>query len=181
MIVLRTLESAESVAGFCNHAKFVKQLLLVFICAITLSRASSLFFETSLALSRFALYHICVLIFLLSVASSRGSCSNCCIPIPSLDLASPSMLMSSLLLTRSSSVFPQSVQLQFVRAMGYKLKTKAAVKKRFKVNYNGLVKRAQANKRHIATKKTRERIRRLGKSVFVQGQIRKNVLRMLGK
>ena len=91
------------------------------------------------------------------------------------------MLMSSLLLTRSSSVFPQSVQLQFVRAMGYKLKTKAAVKKRFKVNYNGLVKRAQANKRHIATKKTRERIRRLGKSVFVQGQIRKNVLRMLGK
>eukprot|EP00644_Phytophthora_capsici_P003109 jgi/Phyca11/541581/estExt2_Genewise1Plus.C_PHYCAscaffold_70316 len=65
--------------------------------------------------------------------------------------------------------------------MGYKLKTKAAVKKRFKVNSNGLVKRAQANKRHIATKKTRERIRRLGKPVFVQGKIRKNVLRMLGK
>ncbi|CAH0475131.1 unnamed protein product [Peronospora belbahrii] len=78
---------------------------------------------------------------------------------------------------RTSIVFPNFQ----VRAKGYKLKTKAAVKKRFKVNCNGLVKRAQANKRHIATKKTRERIRRLGKSVFVQGQIRKNVLRMLGK
>ncbi|KAL7690969.1 putative ribosomal protein L35 [Plasmopara halstedii] len=83
----------------------------------------------------------------------------------------------SLLAMRAAIVFPQ---LQF-RAMGYKLKTKAAVKKRFKVNKNGLVKRAQANKRHIATKKTRERIRRLGQPVFVQGKIRKNILRMLGK
>ncbi|KAE9004727.1 hypothetical protein PR003_g17787 [Phytophthora rubi] len=89
--------------------------------------------------------------------------------------AAPTMV--STLAMRSAIAFPQ---LQ-VRAMGYKLKTKAAVKKRFKVNKNGLVKRAQANKRHIATKKTRERIRRLGKPVFVQGKIRKNVLRMLGK
>ncbi|KAG1704931.1 hypothetical protein DVH05_004958 [Phytophthora capsici] len=88
----------------------------------------------------------------------------------------PSTLVSTLAM-RTAIAFPQ---LQ-VRAMGYKLKTKAAVKKRFKVNSNGLVKRAQANKRHIATKKTRERIRRLGKPVFVQGKIRKNVLRMLGK
>ncbi|CEG37351.1 ribosomal protein l35 [Plasmopara halstedii] len=63
----------------------------------------------------------------------------------------------SLLAMRAAIVFPQ---LQF-RAMGYKLKTKAAVKKRFK--------------------KTRERIRRLGQPVFVQGKIRKNILRMLGK
>ncbi|KAG3090638.1 hypothetical protein PI124_g17855 [Phytophthora idaei] len=83
----------------------------------------------------------------------------------------------SMLAVRAAVAFPQ---LQ-VRTMGYKLKTKAAVKKRFKVNCNGLVKRAQANKRHIATKKTRERIRRLGQPVFVQGKIRKNVLRMLGK
>lgn len=68
-----------------------------------------------------------------------------------------------------------------VRRKSYKLKVKASVKKRFKVNCNGLVKRAQANKRHIATKKTRERIRRLGKPVFVQGKIRKNVLDMLRK
>ncbi|ETI32174.1 ribosomal protein L35 [Phytophthora nicotianae CJ01A1] len=90
---------------------------------------------------------------------------------------SASSTLVSTLAVRAAVAFPQ---LQ-VRAMGYKLKTKAAVKKRFKVNCNGLVKRAQANKRHIATKKTRERIRRLGKPVFVQGQIRKNVLRMLGK
>ncbi|CAI5742086.1 unnamed protein product [Peronospora destructor] len=94
--------------------------------------------------------------------------------------AVPSTISSTLVSTlamRTSIAFPQ---LQ-MRTMGYKLKTKAAVKKRFKVNCNGLVKRAQANKRHIATKKTRKRIRRLGKTVFVQGQIRKNVLRMLGK
>jgi large subunit ribosomal protein L35 len=66
-----------------------------------------------------------------------------------------------------------------IREMGYKLKSKSSVKKRFKVNSNGLVKRAQANKRHIATKKTRERIRRLGKPVFVEGKIRKNVIKML--
>lgn len=72
------------------------------------------------------------------------------------------------------------IQMQ-TRSMGtkYKLKSKSAVKKRFKVNCNGLVKRSQANKRHIATKKTRERIRRLGKPVFVEGKIRKNVLKML--
>ncbi|RLN54789.1 hypothetical protein BBJ29_006700 [Phytophthora kernoviae] len=78
---------------------------------------------------------------------------------------------------RSAINFPQ---LQ-TRSMGYKLKTKASVKKRFRVNCNGVVKRSQANKRHIATKKTRERIRRLGKPVFVQGKIRKNILRMLAK
>ncbi|TDH66928.1 hypothetical protein CCR75_007305 [Bremia lactucae] len=87
------------------------------------------------------------------------------------------LLFVSTLAMRTGMCFPQ---LQ-ARAMGYKLKTKSAVKKRFKVNRNGLVKRAQANKRHIATKKTRERIRRLGKPVFVQGKIRKNILRMLGK
>ncbi|TYZ53612.1 hypothetical protein PybrP1_006940 [[Pythium] brassicae (nom. inval.)] len=85
----------------------------------------------------------------------------------------------------AASVFqafaPNPLLLQQVRCMGYKLKTKSAVKKRFSVNCNGLVKRAQSNKRHIATKKTRERIRRLGKPVFVQGKIRKNILAMLGK
>lgn len=62
---------------------------------------------------------------------------------------------------------------------GYKLKTKASVKKRFKVNRNGLVKRYQANKRHIATKKTRARLRRLGQPVYLEGKIRKNILKLL--
>jgi large subunit ribosomal protein L35 len=109
----------------------------------------------------------------LSVAAPRvaaprfAAAAQCAAPAP----------VVSTLAVRAAVAFPQ---LQ-VRAMGYKLKTKASVKKRFKVNRNGLVKRAQANKRHIATKKTRERIRRLGKPVFVQGKIRKNILRMLGK
>jgi large subunit ribosomal protein L35 len=75
-------------------------------------------------------------------------------------------------------MMPLFPQLQ-VREMGYKLKTKSAVKKRFKVNCNGLVKRSQANKRHLATKKTRERIRRLGKPVYVEGKIRKNIINMI--
>jgi large subunit ribosomal protein L35 len=63
--------------------------------------------------------------------------------------------------------------------MAYKLKTKSAVKKRFFVNSNGHIKRGQANKRHLATDKSRQRIRRLGKAATVVGQIRKNVLAML--
>ncbi|EGZ06203.1 hypothetical protein PHYSODRAFT_246491 [Phytophthora sojae] len=114
----------------------------------------------------------------LSVAAPRVAAPSALSQAPrfaAAPAAAPTLV--STLAMRSAIAFPQ---LQ-VRAMGYKLKTKAAVKKRFKVNKNGLVKRAQANKRHIATKKTRERIRRLGKPVFVEGKIRKNVLRMLGK
>ncbi|KAF1313231.1 Ribosomal protein l35, partial [Globisporangium splendens] len=95
---------------------------------------------------------------------------------PGLANALPSSALSNPFLTNAAG-FPQ---LQ-VRCKGYKLKTKSAVKKRFTVNCNGLVKRAQANKRHIATKKTRERIRRLGKPVFVEGKIRKNILSMMNK
>ncbi|GLE06528.1 hypothetical protein PINS_up015854 [Pythium insidiosum] len=66
-----------------------------------------------------------------------------------------------------------------VRSMGYKLKSKSSVKKRFRVNANGTVKRAQANKRHLATKKNRKRIRRLGQPVLVEGKIRKNIISLL--
>lgn len=94
---------------------------------------------------------------------------------PGLARALPSSVLVNPFLTQGAC-FPQ---LQ-VRCKGYKLKTKSAVKKRFKVNCNGLVKRAQAGKRHIATKKTRQQLRRLGKPVFVEGKIRKNIIRMLG-
>ena len=106
----------------------------------------------------------------LSVASS-ASAASFAPHLPS------SLTTNASLSSRVAVLFPQ---LQ-VREMGYKLKTKSAVKKRFKVNANGLVKRAQANKRHLATKKTRERIRRLGKPVFVEGQMRKNILNLLHK
>ncbi|OQR88446.1 hypothetical protein THRCLA_22864 [Thraustotheca clavata] len=74
---------------------------------------------------------------------------------------------------------PPSMVCQQVREMGYKLKTKSAVKKRFFVNSNGHVKRGQANKRHLATDKSRQRIRRLGKAATVAGKIKKNILAML--
>ncbi|GAB9468760.1 Ribosomal protein l35 [Globisporangium polare] len=108
------------------------------------------------------------------VASAAANATAAPRTFPGLARALPSSVLSNPFLTQGA-FFPQ---LQ-VRCKGYKLKTKSAVKKRFKVNCNGLVKRAQANKRHIATKKTRERIRRLGKPVFVEGKIRKNIIRML--
>ncbi|RHY10344.1 hypothetical protein DYB28_005331 [Aphanomyces astaci] len=74
---------------------------------------------------------------------------------------------------------PPAMMSMQVRDMGYKLKTKSAVKKRFFVNANGHIKRGQAGKRHLATDKSRQRIRRLGKAATVTGQIRKNILAML--
>ena len=74
---------------------------------------------------------------------------------------------------------PPTMACQQIREMGYKLKTKSAVKKRFFVNANGHVKRGQANKRHLATDKTRQRIRRLGQPATLSGKIRKNILNLL--
>lgn len=45
-----------------------------------------------------------------------------------------------------------------------KIKTKSGAKKRFKLTKNGKVKRAQANKSHILTKKTTKRKRNLRKT-----------------
>ena len=89
---------------------------------------------------------------------------------------------SSLLLARTQPIQYNSIFSSFmtVRSMGYQLSTKTSVKKRFRVNCNGVVKRAQSNKRHIATKKSRERLRRLSKNVLVTTKkIRKNIISML--
>jgi large subunit ribosomal protein L35 len=48
-----------------------------------------------------------------------------------------------------------------------KMKTRSTVKKRFRVNAGGLVKRKKVNLRHILTKKTSKRKRRLGKKAIV--------------
>ncbi|OQR98687.1 hypothetical protein ACHHYP_08223 [Achlya hypogyna] len=74
---------------------------------------------------------------------------------------------------------PPAFMGQQVREMGYKLKTKSGVKKRFSVNSNGHIKRAQAGKRHLATDKTRQRISRLGKPATVLGKMKKNILEMM--
>ncbi len=48
-----------------------------------------------------------------------------------------------------------------------KVKTNSSVKKRFKVTGSGKIKRRKANLRHILTKKSKKRKRRLGKDTMV--------------
>ncbi len=48
-----------------------------------------------------------------------------------------------------------------------KQKTKRAAMKRFTMTGSGKIKRGQANRRHILTKKTRKRKNALGKSALV--------------
>jgi large subunit ribosomal protein L35 len=48
-----------------------------------------------------------------------------------------------------------------------KLKTHSSSKKRFRVTGTGKIKRAQAYKRHILTKKTTKRTRKLRKTAMV--------------
>lgn len=48
-----------------------------------------------------------------------------------------------------------------------KIKTKKAAAKRYKVKPSGKVRRSQANKRHILTKKERDRKNRLKKAAYV--------------
>ena len=50
-----------------------------------------------------------------------------------------------------------------------KLKTKKAVKKRFKLTKNGKVKMNKAGRRHLMATKNGKRLRNLRKQVMVQG------------
>lgn len=51
--------------------------------------------------------------------------------------------------------------------MSQKIKTKKAAAKRFKIHKSGKIRRNQANKRHILTKKSRSRLNRLKKASYV--------------
>jgi large subunit ribosomal protein L35 len=51
--------------------------------------------------------------------------------------------------------------------MGFKIKTRKAAAKRYKIKPSGKVKRAKANKRHILTKKARKRKNKLKKPAYV--------------
>ena len=62
-----------------------------------------------------------------------------------------------------------------------KMKTRSAVKKRFKVNSNGTIKHAHCNKNHILAKKTRKRKRYLRSTGYVNKADSKNIKVMLGK
>jgi len=60
-----------------------------------------------------------------------------------------------------------------------KVKTKKSAAKRFKVRASGSIKRSQAYKRHILTKKSPKRIRQLRGTTNVHDTNRKQVLAML--
>lgn len=60
-----------------------------------------------------------------------------------------------------------------------KQKTKRAAMKRFRFTGTGKIKRGQANKRHILTKKSRKRKNRLGKPELVSGADLGRIKRLL--
>jgi len=60
--------------------------------------------------------------------------------------------------------------------MGYKIKTRKAAAKRFKIKPSGKIKRSKAGKRHILTKKARKRKNKLKKPAYVHHANLGNVL-----
>ncbi len=60
-----------------------------------------------------------------------------------------------------------------------KMKTRRAAAKRFKIKPSGKVKRAQANKEHILTKKSRARKNRLKKGAYVNAASADHIKRCL--
>lgn len=61
-----------------------------------------------------------------------------------------------------------------------KMKTRKAVKKRFSVTATGKLKRYRAGKRHILTKKSSNRKRKLGKPALVDKGQTKMYKRLMG-
>ena len=61
-----------------------------------------------------------------------------------------------------------------------KQKTHSASKKRFTLKKSGLIKRNKQNHRHILTKKSKDRKRKLGKTAYVSSANEKTVKKMLG-
>ncbi len=60
-----------------------------------------------------------------------------------------------------------------------KQKTKRAAMKRFSLTGTGKIKRAQANKRHILTKKTTKRKNQLGKNTLVSSADFRRTIKLL--
>ena len=60
-----------------------------------------------------------------------------------------------------------------------KQKTKRAAMKRFKVTGSGKIKRGQANKRHILTKKSTKRKNQLGKAALVSSADYRRTIKLL--
>ena len=60
-----------------------------------------------------------------------------------------------------------------------KVKTKSSAKKRFKISASGKIVRKKAFKRHILTKKSKVRKKRLGAATSVHKSDEKNIKKML--
>ncbi len=60
-----------------------------------------------------------------------------------------------------------------------KQKTKRAAMKRFKITGSGKIKRGQANKRHILTKKSTKRKNQLGKAALVSSADYRRTIKLL--
>ena len=60
-----------------------------------------------------------------------------------------------------------------------KMKTKSAAKKRFKITGSGAIKRSQAFKRHILTKKSTSLKRKLRKNVLLNPSEVKSIKKLL--
>ena len=61
------------------------------------------------------------------------------------------------------------------------VKTHAGAKKRFKLTKTGKIKAFKNGKSHLAQTKNRKRMRRLGKTLFVEGPQAQTLRKMLGK
>lgn len=62
---------------------------------------------------------------------------------------------------------------------GYKLKTKSSAKKRFKLTANGKIKHKKANLRHILTKQSQNKKRKLRQSGTVAAADQASIRRMM--
>lgn len=60
-----------------------------------------------------------------------------------------------------------------------KMKTNSSAKKRFRFTGSGKIKRKHAFKRHILTKKSKDRKRRLTKTGLVNPADRRNILKLM--
>ena len=60
-----------------------------------------------------------------------------------------------------------------------KIKTRKAVKKRFRITKSGKVKGSRAFRRHILTKKSKKRKRGLRKAIFVSSAQSKTIKKLL--
>lgn len=60
-----------------------------------------------------------------------------------------------------------------------KQKTRSTAKKRFSLTKNGLIKRGTQHRRHILTKKAKDRKLRLKKSAYVSKADAKNIMKMI--